>query len=289
MLEQTTALTRHRTCFVSRTRNSTNIFAICWQTPITDRNVKKCGAFCWEQEPKTASGFIDLYGHHTLAGGWFFCGWITLGWGVGHPPGRSVVTFDEGDVDGEAFAVLHPRHNLHDGAEGIAFFVRGAAKPLGRLRSVTFETLDVRAVLKTADAAPRLRELELVTQLRPVIARALPGLHRDILLGLLGRVPYHDEDTLAALGSDVFIEIDEAILSGFDSLVLMGWCLAPSAKIHEIRLRCGQLSSSLDLEQCLRLERPDVIESLVHSGFDNSRCGSLRSCHTRLFRTVRSI
>ena len=226
-----------------------------------------------EQEPKTASGFIDLYGHHTLAGGWFFCGWITLGWGVGHPPGRSVVTFDEGDVDGEAFAVLHPRHNLHDGAEGIAFFVRGAAKPLGRLRSVTFETLDVRAVLKTADAAPRLRELELVTQLRPVIARALPGLHRDILLGLLGRVPYHDEDTLAALGSDVFIEIDEAILSGFDSLVLMGWCLAPSAKIHEIRLRCGQLSSSLDLEQCLRLERPDVIESLVHSGFDDSRCG----------------
>ena len=37
--------------------------------------------------------------------------------GRGHPPDRSVVTFDEGDVDGETFAVLHPRHNLHDGAE----------------------------------------------------------------------------------------------------------------------------------------------------------------------------
>ena len=39
-----------------------------------------------KQEPKTAGGFIDFYGHHTLAGGWFFCGWITLGWGVGIPP-----------------------------------------------------------------------------------------------------------------------------------------------------------------------------------------------------------
>jgi GT2 family glycosyltransferase len=226
-----------------------------------------------KQEPKIAGGFIDFYGHHTLAGGWFFCGWITLGWGVGHPPDRSVVTFDEGDVDGETFAVLHPRHNLHDGAEGIVFFVRGAAKPLGRLRSVSFEAFDVRAVLKTADTAPRLRELELGTQLRPVIGQALPTHHRDILLGLLGRVPYHDEDTLAALGSEIFIEIDEAILTVFDSLVLMGWCLARPTEIHDIRLRCGPLSSSLELEHCLRVERPDVIASFIQNGFDDPRCG----------------
>ena len=53
----------------------------------------------------------------------------------------------------------------------------------------------------------------------------------------------------------------------------MGWCLARPAKIHEIRLRCGHLSSSLELEHCLRVERPDVIASFIHSGFDDPRCG----------------
>lgn len=219
------------------------------------------------------NGFIDLYGHHSGAAGWLFCGWISRGWQEGQPPEQITVSFEMGSIEGEAFAVLYPRNDLNDAATGIAFFVSGGHRPLGRLTSVSFTTPDAEARLRTAPTTAYLQGASLLTQFRTLLALAAPGLHRDTLFVLLARQPYQGTDTLATLSPAVFLEIDEAIRSGTNGLVIMGWCLSIPNKVRAIRVRCGPLISLLRLEDCIRIDRPDVIEAFGQYGFTDSRCG----------------
>ena len=226
-----------------------------------------------ERADEAATGFIDFYGHHDAAGAWLFSGWISRTWREGQPPERIVASFDEGDIEGEACAILYQRPDVPDDAEGIAFMLRDAVSALGRLCSVSFEAGGVQATLYASSGSPQLREIDLRTRLRPLLDRAMPGPHRDVLFGLIERRSYRGEDTLASLSPGVFLEIDEAILCGADCLVLMGWCLAAPGEIHAIRLRCGSRMSSLNFDDCIRLDRPDVIEAFGQHGFSEPRCG----------------
>jgi GT2 family glycosyltransferase len=225
-------------------------------------------------EVEAIRGLIDFYGYHNAAGGWFFCGWIDRGWPEGGSPASTLVSFDEGYIAGEAVALLYPRQDLADGAEGIAFFVRGDPKPLGKLCGVNFDATGIQASLTSVPFAARLRDVELVARLRPIFGQASACPHRDILLGLLARQPYRGQDTLADLSSPVFLGIDETILSGPDGLVLMGWCLCLPGNIHAIRLRSGSCTTPLNFDgSCIRIERPDVLEAFAQHGFTDTRCG----------------
>jgi GT2 family glycosyltransferase len=226
-----------------------------------------------EGSREPVKGFVDFYGYHPAAAGWVFSGWIAQGWREGQSPDRIVLSFDEGDIDGDAFAILYPRHDLSDDGLGIAFFVTGGHRPLGKLNSVKFNFDDNRAVLDTAQTTSRLQGVNLMTQFRSVLALAVPGLHRDILTNLVARQPFQGDDTLATLSPLAFLEIDEAIRSGADGLVLIGWYLAMPNEVHAIRVRCGSLIASLDMESCIRIDRPDVIEAFGRHGFSDSRCG----------------
>ena len=219
-----------------------------------------------------AGGFIDLYGYHSISGGWLLCGWVTAGWRENQPPLQATLSFEEGDVGGEAFGGLYARSDLQGGAEGIVLFVRSDGKARGRLVSVAFDAGGVHATVSPSPAIGRLRESDLGFQIRPLIAQA-SGPHRDILLGLLARQPYAGEDTLATLSTPVFLEIDEAIASGPSGLVLMGWFLAYPGEVSELRLRCGPYISVLDFDAAIRIDRPDVIAGFAEHGFSDPRCG----------------
>jgi GT2 family glycosyltransferase len=241
-----------------------------------------------EPEPQDAEGLIDFYGYHSIAGGWLFCGWISHGWLEGLPPEWIVVSFEGGYVAGEAFAVLYPRPGLPGDAEGIAFFVRGDLRPLGKFCSVSFDAGGLRTTLEPVPVASRLQDAELVAQLRPIIGQANLGLHRDVMLGLLARQPYRGEDTLGDLDIPVFLEIDEAFFSGPGGIVLMGWFLARPNDVRAMRLRCGSLVTSLDLrEDCIRIERQDVIEAFPQHGFTDTRCGFIAFLPKAVSRTSR--
>ena len=198
---------------------------------------------------------------------------MSSGWNEDQPPGRIVVSFDDGDVEGEAFAVLYPRRDLRDGAEGIAFIVRGEIWPAGKFCSVSFEAGGVRATLYAAPAASRLREIELLSRFRPLLDQAISGHHRDILDSLLARQSYRGEDSLVELAPRVLLEIDEAIRCGSDGLVLMGWLLAFPNEIAAIRVRSGSRATALHLETCIRIDRPDVIEAFAQHGYCDQCCG----------------
>lgn len=225
------------------------------------------------RQPGAVSGFIDFYGYHAAAGGWMLCGWLSRPWPDGQPPERVVLSFEGGDLAGEAVATLYARPDLRDGAEGLVMFVHGSATPLGSLCSVSFEAGGVRSSLHPAPSAPRLREAELVSRLRPVLAPLPPERSRDSLVGLLNRAPYAGEDTLDRLGDPVFLGIDEAILCGPDGLLLIGWRLAREGALRSVRVRSGARSTALDLREAIAVPRPDVLEAFAQHGFDDPRCG----------------
>jgi GT2 family glycosyltransferase len=221
----------------------------------------------------SVSGGIDTYGYHAAAGGWLFSGWIEPAGTETLPPGRLAAAFQEGDLEGEAFVTLFPRPDLGDGVAGIAFYLRAPAARLGHLCLVSFEADARRAILPAAPGAVRLGQPELVSRLRPLLAQADATRQRDALLELLARLPYTGDDTLAGMATPVFLEIDEAVICGGDGLLLMGWCLRRPADVREMRLRSGPLTTTLDLDSGIRIDRPDVIEGFAAQGFDDPLCG----------------
>ena len=224
------------------------------------------------QPLQQVTGFVDLYGYHSVSGGWLLCGWVKLPWRDHQPLTHATLSFEEGDFDGEAFGVLYARSDLQGEARGLVLFVRSDGQGRGRLVSVAFEAGGIRATLSPSPAAARIREADLGSQLRSLVAQG-DGQHRDILLGLLARQPYAGEDTLAALGTPVFLEFDEAIATGSGGLVVMGWFLSHPGEVQQIRLRSGPAISIVDFDAAIRLDRPDVLEGFAQYGFSDPRCG----------------
>lgn len=222
---------------------------------------------------KVIPGYIDFYGHFSIASGWMLCGWVAQGWLTTRAPTDVTISFEHGEVSGENLATLYRRHDLAEGAEGVIFYVQSLEPSLGRLLSCSFTVAGVKTKLFPTKMATRLRELELLSRLRGLLADARHGASRDEILALLTRQPYTGEDTISSLNTSILLAIDEAIQCGPDGVVLMGWILFHPGAIRSIRLRCGALSTPIPLPQSLRVDRPDVLAAYPNHGFTDSRCG----------------
>lgn len=219
-------------------------------------------------------GFIDVYGYHTVAGGWLFCGWVSdEAEDIASSP-NVIVQFERGAVRGEGVRVNYPREDLGGRGLGVVLFISGSGSPLGGLLSVTIEAADLSYRIYPGSSIRRLREQELVSQLRGIVAGATAGLSRDVMLSVLGRQGFSGADTVGELSDRIFFEFDEAIICEPDGIVLIGWHLAKPGIVRHIRLRSGPLVSTIDLDDGLRVERPDVLSAVeAEHGFDDSRCG----------------
>jgi GT2 family glycosyltransferase len=221
------------------------------------------------------SGYIESFGYFSVAEGWLLCGWVAQGWADDHVPSQVVASFENGNVDGETLAIPFKRRDVPGDAKGIIFFIDCRIASLGRLRSLTFRIHDLETTLFPTDSIAHLREVELLARIRALAADDRIDSRPQELLYLLARKPYVGEDTLGALSTSVFLAVDEAILCGSDGLALMGWVLAKQSDIRSIRVRSGPLCSFLDINDCVRLPRQDVIDAFPKSGFDDPRCGFL--------------
>jgi GT2 family glycosyltransferase len=219
-------------------------------------------------------GFVDVYGYHTVAGGWLFCGWVSneaedTTWSP-----TVVAQFERGEVRGEGVRVNYPREDLGSRGLGTVLFISGSGSPLGGLLSITIEATDLSFHIYPGSSVQRLREQDLVSVLRGVVAGAPAGLSRDVMLSILGRQGFNGADTVGELSDRIFFEFDEAIICEPDAIVLIGWYLAKPDVVRHIRLRSGPLVSTIDLDDSLKVERPDVLSAVgAEHGFDDSRCG----------------
>jgi hypothetical protein len=133
----------------------------------------------------TPRGFVDFYGYHAIAGGWLFCGWISRD--VEEHATMTVVKarFERGEVHGEAVRLHYLRDDLGDAGMGFVLFVSGTGTPLGGLLSVRIETGDAACRIYPGATIQRLREQELITELRKIAASAPPSGQREVMLATL--------------------------------------------------------------------------------------------------------
>ncbi len=219
-------------------------------------------------------GFVDVYGYHSVAGGWLFCGWVSNDAEDMTSSPTIVAQFERGEVRGEGVSVNYPRDDLGSRGLGMVLFVSGSSSPLGGLLSVTIEAADLSVRIYPGSSIQRLREQDLISRLRGIVAGAPSGLPRDVMLSILGRQGFTGADTVGELSDRIFLEFDEAIICEPDGIVLIGWYLAKPGLVRHIRLRSGAFVSTIDLDDSLRVERADVLSAVgAEHGFDDSRCG----------------
>jgi len=221
-------------------------------------------------------GYIDLYGYHSMAGGWLFCGWVssTLDELTADGPLAAAVQFERGELRGEAARVQYDRDDLGERGRGLVLFVSGAGSALGGLLSITIGAGSFSFIIYPGTGVRRLREQVLLSGLRSIVAGAPSSGQRETMLAILRREGFIGTDTIGELTDHVFLEIDETISCGSGSLVLIGWFLAKPEVVRAIRLRCGVLASTVQFDEALRVDRPDVLAGIgKQHGFDDPRCG----------------
>jgi len=227
-----------------------------------------------KSRPLHQEGFIDIYGYHQTAGGWLICGWINQISEEESEVGDATVQFEKGKIVGEAFAANYFRADVAKKGLGIVIFVKAANPPFGRIVSVSFKYQGAIARVTPSGNVQVLRDEHLAESLKPLIQDAFAGRNLELIVNIISRPPYTGANTLGNLGEKVFLEIDDAVICDDSGLLLIGWMLAKPGAIRDMRVRCGHLSAPFRLDDCIRMDRPDVITALgVANGFDDSRCG----------------
>ena len=227
-----------------------------------------------KKRPLHKEGFIDIYGYHETAGGWLICGWINQISEEESEIGDATVQFEKGKIVGEAFAAKYFRADVAKKGLGIVIFIKAANPPFGRMISVSFKYQGAVARVMSSGSVRVLRDEELADSLKPIIQDAFAGRNLELIVNIISRPPYTGANTLGNLSEKVFLEIDDAVVCGDSGLILIGWMLAKPGAVRDMRVRCGHLSAPFNLDDCIRVDRPDVITALgAANGFDDSRCG----------------
>ena len=243
----------------------------------------------------TLDGFVDLCGYHIASGGWFFCGWVTRGWDSEVGPNKFIVRFADGDlISDETINGFYTREDTEGWGVGFVMFVRGSGHPLGSLTTIEVRLDGERAsFIRASSSTQRLREAELPARLRSIIGQIPEPDTNATLLSFLSRRPYAGADTLSGLSDLILLEFDEVIACPPGGVVVMGWFLAKRGVIRSIRLCSNATTEPIDLENCIRTQRPDVIASVgAKNGFDDPRCGFIayvpctRLCHGEMYMEV---
>lgn len=220
-------------------------------------------------------GHVDFYGYHPAAGGWFFCAWASQPWDGDIGSDQTVVNFEsDGIVTNDLVKGFLLRDDLSQDARGFVMFVYGSGRPLAALKSLSLRRPGVVVTIAASPNTQRFREAELTSRLGPIIGRIYESAARDVLSALLARKPYTGNSTLAGLSVPVMLEIDEVIACPPGGTAVMGWFLAKPGTVRSIRFRSGSQSEPFVFDDCIKLDRPDVIAAVgPEHGFEDPRCG----------------
>jgi GT2 family glycosyltransferase/GNAT superfamily N-acetyltransferase len=231
-------------------------------------------------------GYIDFYGYHAPASGWFLCGWVSNDWAASaHESGEIRAQFATETIKAPIVISLYDRPDVRGKGVGFVAFVETANASPGRLKLVAMRcgaaVISTRPAASISSIAPK----ETAARFQDVIAESDRGPARDRLYELVSRPAFDGRDTSASLGGRLLIEFDEVVSCAPDSIVLFGWMLAPDNAVRSLRLRSDNQNFPIDLDaNCLWIDRPDVIESVGRAvGFHDQRCGFIARVPTPSF------
>ena len=224
--------------------------------------------------PVTGYGRIDFLGFYTPGHGWMFCGWVGPDDAALDTKATAVAYFEQGHITGPVLMSSYHREDLEGVGVGVVIYLEGPGRPMGQLISVNIAAEGATWTLHPAEGATMMRDEQLLPPLRPLLGRLRINAAKAQLVAIAGRRGYNGTNTLGELRDRVFIEIDESIFCPPRGVVLIGWMLAAPNVIRTIRLHSGHNEVVLQPELFLRIERPDVIESVgTQYGFQELRNG----------------
>lgn len=224
----------------------------------------------------SAPGFIDGYGYASSLSGWLIWGWIRLA----DPPAHAQLldfqaVFDEGEVSGIVTTAYFKRPDLSGAGVGVVVFADCEAPRTARLRRLSLAIGDGLFPAVAGGSTEKLAPPHLNQRLARLLAdRAGSGSGLEVFSRMLSDV-YTGTDTLHALSDRVLLDIDVAILCPPTGLLLMGWRIFAPGATPRVRVRCGASTGDIVFEDCVPVERPDVISATMgaHLGPVESRCG----------------
>jgi hypothetical protein len=190
-------------------------------------------------------------------------------------PERLIGRFSDGDlVSNETTVGFWPREDIEGRGIGFVMFTHEPARFLGPLISVELQLDGLSSNIPVSTGSQQFRDAELVSKLRPIVEQIAVPDQKSVMVNLLTRKPYSGVDTLSALSAPIFLEVDETIACPPGGLAVMGWLLAKPGIVRAIRFRSEYMNELLNLDDCIKIERPDVIAAIgAEHGFDDPRCG----------------
>jgi GT2 family glycosyltransferase len=142
----------------------------------TQKNLTAMGDTALAEAPFV--GYVELYGYHSLADGWFFAGWVTRRADLADCFKNAVAQFIDETVSGHVTTLFFSRGDLND--EGIGFLiflhVSGAARNAFRCLQIGSEGV-AQNIYPITDAR-NLPESKLVPRLNFLVSLSDPGLQR---------------------------------------------------------------------------------------------------------------
>ncbi len=140
-------------------------------------------------------GYIDFHGYHSLALGWFICGWISYPWPAGHQPEKLAAIFNDQSVVGCKHMMFYGRDDIRGRGIGFVFFF-----PTGQSSTLSLLTLliEIAGIPNTIYPSPAIGpsdETELAALLKNVFSRDERGVESRHMQSLLSRQQSSDPAT----------------------------------------------------------------------------------------------
>lgn len=221
-------------------------------------------------------GHIEFYGHQRAAHGWFFCGWISPAPSTTDATINVTIRFELGQINTTGMLATLFRPDVAEIGVGAVVFVEDPGVPLGRLLTIhVARAMPAEAwTLTPIDGVQTYRDSVLAATIAPPLNNLFPCGAKAKLIALAARRGFTGNNTLGELHERVFLEIDEAIICPRDGLALIGWALWEPGSIARIRLQSGHVTTDIDFGSAVRLQRPDVRDSVgAQHGFNDVNCG----------------
>jgi GT2 family glycosyltransferase len=222
------------------------------------------------------TGYVDVFGYSSAAGGWLFIGWIRRPFRTDQPEFvECLVQFEQSQCKGSATLTFYQREDLDHTGIGVIAFASGSSRVAGDLQFISFSLDGANYEAQAGHGSVRLPDPEIVDRVRPALVnQAFANRNRDHLLAVTSRAGFTGQDTLSALSEPVLLEIDEAILCPPAGVLLKGWQLSVQGAIRALSVRSGPLAGELNLSDSICIARPDVIAAVGQQlGFSDVRCG----------------
>jgi GT2 family glycosyltransferase len=157
------------------------------ETPATRRGAVPIGSAAGIQ--RVFEGYVDFYGYHEAAGGWFFAGWMTNALGATILPCEAIARFKGIEMSDQSELIYYRRPDVAERGSGFVFFMRAPARTENAFVNLTIELGGILRNVVPAHGASNMPRQELEAHLLSLLSEDMGETQRQKLKQLMQFYP----------------------------------------------------------------------------------------------------